>query len=292
MATMGESAFFLGRGPAARILATVSHHPSPFFSPNTVRPVLLGHLAAGRGVLTATDPHTDAAAVEELLVEWRAAGSGHAEPAAVRELGADPGYASPNTDGTFPGPAPAGDRPNYDAAYAYDDGQLWWWNALRWHRLTVTGTAVSIGPCLRAPLLARPYRGYADTAALTLPQVAVWIMAELATRAMDAECGLPPQLYFAALVNPARHEIRFTTFGLRDHETIEFSTEPVAEVIPNLVQPIIQSHNQTNTAGPDGQRFQAAVDVLDERRQDHERQRGHVPGTVTVIDTGNPAWWT
>jgi hypothetical protein len=53
---MGESAFFLGRGPAARILGVLAYRPSPHFGSDTVRPGLLGHLTAGRTVLTAADP--------------------------------------------------------------------------------------------------------------------------------------------------------------------------------------------------------------------------------------------
>jgi hypothetical protein len=289
---MGESAFFLGRGPAARILGVVAYRPSPHFGSDTVRPGLLRHLAAGRRALTAADPGAYTAAVEELLVEWRITGKGHAESAGARDLESDPHYASPNTDGTWPGPAPAGHRPRYDAAYAYDDRQLLWWNDLRWRPLSLADTIVHMGPAVRTPLLARPYGGHPDTAALTLRQVAVWIMAELATRAMDTDCALPPQLRFAALVNPARHEIRFTAFGLRDADHIEYSTAPASEVIPHLVQPIIQSHNQTSADDPSEQRFRAEVVVPGERRQDQERDQGRGPGTVTVIDTINPIWWT
>lgn len=50
---MGESAFFLGRGPAARKSSPKpnpgeSHHPSPFLTPTLSGPLVLGHLAAGR----------------------------------------------------------------------------------------------------------------------------------------------------------------------------------------------------------------------------------------------------
>lgn len=288
---MGESAFFMGRGPAARILGVVSYRPSPHFGPDTVRPGLLRHLAAGRAALTAVDPDAYRAAVEALLVEWRARGTGHAESADVRDLNADPHYASPNTDGTWPGPA-AGHRPRYDAAYAYDDRQLWWWHDLRWHHLTLADTIVRIGPTVRSPLLARPYGGHTDTAELTLPQVAVWIMAELTARALDPDCGLPPQVRFAALVNPTRHEIRFTAFGLRDGDHVTGTAEPASEAIPYLVQPILQSHHQSTLGGGDVERFRAEVLVPGERRQAQEREHGRGPGTVTVIDTADPVWWT
>jgi hypothetical protein len=141
-------------------------------------------------------------------------------------------------------------------------------------------------------MLARPYGGHTDTATLALPQLAVWIMAELATRAIDTDCGLPPQLRFAALVNPTRQEIRFTAFGLRDTDQITNATAPTSEVIPHLAHPLIQSHTHTSTDGTGRQRFRFDVVVPGERRQDQERGQGRGPGTVTVIDTSNPVWWT
>lgn len=152
------------------------------------------------------------------------------------------------------------------------------------------GRAVFIAA--HGPLASRQYDdSYLDTRALDLPQLAVWIMAELVARAADPDYGIAPELRYAALVNPTRRELRLTVFGITDDQREDDPGTTTPQVMRFLSTPIVHAHNWTNPADDRGYRFIYTVAVPDERDQRRERRRRRGPGTVTVIGTDDPSWW-
>lgn len=67
---------------------------------------------------------------------------------------------------------------------------MWLWRAGSWHTLTITTDAT--GDSAVVPAARRYGESYADTTTLDLPQLAVWITAELLARAADPDTGLAP----------------------------------------------------------------------------------------------------
>jgi hypothetical protein len=273
----GMAAFFTGRGDTSTPHGLITAH-TPNLPPD---PATIAALPIGRQLLTATtaeDFHTALAAFADV---WRAAGFGDA-----------------TTDHTDPPPAlgtcppPDGDclRRFTHPAYAFDGDQVlycqrgwprWVPNRATWYALTVTttdeGTAVDLVPATR-----RHGESYLDTEALDLPQLAVWLMADLTRLARDTTSVIPPQSRFAVAVNTARAEIRLYHYGLTRADD--------GRAVWEAVSAATAFHNWTNPHDNADRRFTVLPDTPRDDQIPELRERGRGPGTVTVLAEPHTFW--
>jgi hypothetical protein len=274
-------------------------------------PALLAALPIGRLVLTASTIEDYLGRTGDLLAAWQAARFHHGRRYDPYNKDDDTTEAIPECpghDGTFVNAdsdtvdSDLIDR-DFDLAYAFSDGRVWWWRAGGWHTITVTDNAghdlatmtaavdCPVGGVRVSPASRQYGESYLATQTLDLPQLAVWIMAELVAYTADPDYGLAPQFRYGALVNPTRRELRITVFGMTDDQrgkTPECTPGPVMRL---LASPIVHAHNWTNPADYRDYRFTHTVTIADERDQRRERARHRGPGTVTVIGTDDPSWW-
>lgn len=288
---MARALFLLGRGPTARPLGSLYRATPAAHATDEPGPQALAALPIGQALVTATEPGDYTAAVADLLLAWRAGGFGEAYTRDEEQLAND---VSPNVDGSFPGhvASPLPYEPDFSLAYAFDEGRVWLWLAGAWHTLTVTpGTSAGSVAVAVVPQPRRHGARYPDTARLDLPQLAVWLMAELVARAADPDTGLSPGWRYAAAVNPTRREIRFTVFGPRDEQQREYPAATAGPMVGVHAARIIDAHNWTNPTDARDHRFTHTVDTPTQAAQRVETERGRGPGTVTVIDTEITNWW-
>lgn len=308
---MGRAVFFAGRGPLAFPVISLNHETSQQDGGPT--PTLLATLPIGQRTLTASSIEDYLQRADDLLTAWHAAGFDPGRRYEYNrpynkhdEVGAIPECPGPDGEFMFDYSGPLGsdliDR-DFDLAYAFSDGRVWWWRAGVWHTITVTDSAghdlASMSASVDCPRdgvrvepASRQYGdSYLDTRTLDLPELAVWIMAELVATAADPDYGLAPELRYAALVNPTRRELRLTVFGMTDDQREDVPGTTTGQVARLLSTPIVHAHNWTNPADYRDYRFIYTVTAPDERdqRREHGRRRG--PGTVTVIGTDDPSWW-
>lgn len=307
---MGRAVFFAGRGPLAFPVISLNHDTSHDDGPT---PALLATLPIGRLALTASTIEDYLERAGDLLAGWQAAGFRHGrwyEPdrpynkhdhvEAIPECPGHDGAFMLDYSGTVD--SDLIDR-DFDLAYAFSDGRVWCWRAGVWHTITIGDYASHDLVTMKAtmdlpvdgvrvsPASRQHGESYLDTWMLDLPQLAVWIMAELIAAAADPDHGLAPELRYAALVNPTRRELRLTVFGVTDDQREEDPGTTTGQVMRVLTTPIVHAHNWANPADSRDYRFIYTVTAPDERDQRRERRRRRGPGTVTVIRTDNPTWW-
>ena len=307
---MARAVFFAGRGPLAFPVIALNHHTSQDDGPT---PALLACLPIGRLALTATTIEDYLDRAGDLLTAWQAAGfhrghryeynrpyNKHDEVEAIPVCPGHDGEFVLDYFGTVDSNLVDTD---FELAYAFSDGRVWWWRAGVWHTITVTDSAghdlATMNASVDYPVdgvrvepASRQYGdSYLDTRTLDLPQLAVWIMAEMVAFATDPDYGLAPELRYAALVNPTRRELRLTVFGITDDQREEDPGTTTPQVMRFLSTPIVHAHNWTNPGDYRDYRFIYTVSVPDEREQRRERRRRRGPGTVTVIGTDDPSWW-
>lgn len=292
---MGRAVFFAGRGRLAFPVISLHHNTSHYDDGPT--PALLAAMPVGRLTLTASTIEDYLDRTGDLLNAWYAAGFHRArryEPYDKHDDSTEAIPECPGYDGAFvfdnglPPDSELLDR-DFDGAYAFSDGRVWWWRAGVWHTITLTDSTpdgVRVEPASR-----QHGESYLDTATLDLPQLAVWIMAELVASAADPDHGLAPELRYAALVNPTRRELRLTVFGVTDDQREETSGTTTRQVMRALTMPIVHGHNWTNPDDRRDYRFTYTMTVPDEHNQRRERSRRRGPGTVTVIRTDTANWW-
>lgn len=307
---MGRAVFFAGRGPLAFPVIALHHSTTHDDAPT---PPLLATLPIGQRTLTASTIEDYLQRADDLLTAWHAAGfepgrryeynrpyNKHDEVETIPEC--------PGPDGEFifdySGPLGSDliDR-DFDLAYAFSDGRVWCWHARVWHPITIgdyagpdlATTKASMGlPAdgVRVSPASRHHgESYLDTWMRDLPELAVWIMAELVTSAADPDQGLAPELRYAALVNPTRRELRLTVFGVTDDQCEDGPETTAPQVMRLLSTPIVHAHNWNNPDDSRDYRFLYTVTAPDERSQRRERRRHRGPGTVTVISADTPTWW-
>jgi hypothetical protein len=168
-------------------------------------------------------------------------------------------------------------------AYAFDGDQVlyyqrgcprWLPNRVTWYALTVTttdeGTVVALVPATRLH-----GESYLDTEALDLPQLAVWLMADLTRLARDTTSVIPPQSRFAVAVNNARAEIRLYHYGLTRADD--------GRAVWEAVSAATAAHNWTNPHDIRDRRFTLLPDTPRDDQIPELRERGRGPGTVTVL---------
>jgi hypothetical protein len=292
---MGRAVFFAGRGPLAFPVISLHHNTSQHDDDPT--PALLAALPVGRLTLTAATIEDYLDRTGDLLTAWHAAGFRHGrryEPYNKHDDSTEAIPECPGYDGAFVLDngllldSELIDR-DFDVAYAFSDGRVWWWRAGVWHTITLTDSpadGVRVEPASR-----QHGESYLDTATLDLPELAVWIMAELVASAADPDYGLAPELRYAALVNPTRRELRLTVFGVTDDQREESSGTTTRQVMRLFTTPIVHAHNWSNPDDHRDYRFIYTVAAPGEHGQRQERRRRRGPGTVTVIRTDTVNWW-
>jgi hypothetical protein len=273
----GMAAFFTGRGDTSTPHGLITAHtPNPAPDPATI-----AALPVGRRLLTATTAEDFHTALAAFATAWRAAGFGdattdHTEPPPALGTCAPP---DGDNSGRFPGPVYAfdGDR----VLYYQPDRSHPTPNRGRWHILTLTttdeGTAVDLAPATR-----RHGESYLDTEALDLPQLAVWLMADLTHLARDTTSAVPPQSRFAVAVNTARAEIRLYHYGLTDADDGRGAWAAVAAAAA--------AHNWTNPHDNGDRRFTLLPHTPGDYEIPELRERGRGPGTVTVLADPHAFW--
>lgn len=272
----GRAGIFTGRGVASRPLGMlISYAPAPPPDPAT-----LVALPVGRRFLTATSTASFHDALSDLATAWRAAGFGDATDGPV-DLGTCP--AADNT--------PTGDFT--DHSYTFDTGQVLYYARIpgtfdvQWHTVAITDFADGDSTVALTPA-ARAYGDrYPDTAALDLPQLAVWLLAELThhTQAMAIPGWMRAR--FAAAVNTARNEIHLYVHGIDDHHCAP--TEDDRAALAELVAST-QAHNWTNPHDLGDRRFHLYTRVVTEHDAATLGARGRLPGTVSVVDDHDAFW--
>lgn len=272
----GRAGIFTGRGVASRPHGMlISYAPAPPPDPAT-----LAALPVGRRFLTATNTVSFRDALSDLATAWRAAGFGDATDGPV-DLGTCP--AADNT--------PTGDFT--DRSYTFDTGQVLYYARVpgtfdaQWHTVAITDLADGDSTVALTPA-ARAYGDrYADTAAVDLPQLAVWLLAELTHHTRAKAVPAWKQARFAAAVNVARNEIHLYAHGIDDLHCA--STEEDRAAFGELVAST-QAHNWINPHDLGDRRFHLYTRVVTEHDSATLGGRGRLPGTVSVVDDPGAFW--
>ncbi|MEV0068835.1 hypothetical protein [Amycolatopsis sp. NPDC050768] len=281
-----RAGFFNGRGPTASavraVIAAEGFNPPP--DPST-----LVVLPAGRRMLEASTVEEFNEAVDTLVPVWAAAGLGgapeHADPDALRAL----------TD-----VAPRGDdrcdlRLHWHG-YTFDEGRVLYHapdrygvtNGGLWHIVTLSAERrprVSLSP------VDRVYGSlYADTAALDLQALAVWIVNDATRLSRTPTSAVWAQARYAAVANTARDEICLYIYNL-DNE---------ADNSPNPAPRDLQAYEEilaaaaaldwTNPHDRDDRRFRLLPRVVAPDLVADLLLEGRGPGTVTTVAETHAFW--
>lgn len=253
-------------------------------------PVTIAALPVGRRFLTATTEPDFHAALDGLAEAWRAggfgpAGSGYDEPLPTLDARRHEHHHRTYRD--------------VRSAYAFDDGRVFYQPQARpgghdgetyWYTLTLTrGLGGEAGVAVIPE--SRVYgESYPDTAALTLPQVAVWLLADLTRRAASDTSPIWPQVRFAVVVNTACDQIRLYLYGIDDtpgQRRVPTDTDFAAL---DDIQTVARAVGWTNPDDDPDRRFTLDTHVVADYEHPVLRQEGRTPGTVTVINDTDPFW--
>ncbi|MFJ7218935.1 hypothetical protein [Amycolatopsis sp. NPDC098790] len=298
-AITGRAGFFRGRGPGATARAVfTSAAPSPPPDPFT-----LATLPVGKRLLGATTAEAFDSALVELATAWTSAGYGDAKvrddgPLDPDPLGVPPRDGLPEEDCLGMddcGECEAHREPEPTRwawyRYAFDEGQVLCFLPRAYHA-TIHADAwntihlpAEVPSHIELTPTGRTYgEAYLATAALDLPAVAVWIMAELTTLGRSAYSPIWPHVRYGAVVNTTLNEIKLCLYGLEADEPA------VSRRAFREIEAVARAHNWSNRIVGDDRRFQLFNHVVPKDAVIEYRRQGRAPGTVTVVTDDHPFW--
>lgn len=130
---------------------------------------------------------------------------------------------------------------------------------------------------------------YSDTAELNLPELALWLLAELTVRGEDPHTGLPQQARYGALVNPRQRALFLHVFGLDIAAGCKWIN--VERGLAHHIEPILDAHNWHDPDRPTNRRFHfCGLSLIAPDLEVVLRRDGRGPATVTVIDSPLEDW--
>ncbi|OXM59561.1 hypothetical protein [Amycolatopsis vastitatis] len=304
-AVTGRAAFFLGRGHRATARAVFTSC-APGTPPD---PFTLACLPVGRRLLEAATAEDFGNALAELADAWTTAGYGYANLRDGGPLEPDP-LTAPPPDGT-----PFEDCGGYEDcgecevhrvpkptrwawySYAFDGDRVLCFLPRIYHDTIHGGywntvhLAPGLPPRVELTPAGRTYgESYPATAALDLPALAVWIMAELTTLGRRDDSAIWSHIRYAAVVNTTLNEIRLLLFGLADQGPDESGNWSDHSRAFQELNATIQAHNWTNQIVSGDCRFGYFDHPVSAYDLPASRTRQRPPGTVTVVTDPRPFW--